>query len=53
MDHDDLIARLVRIEERFNQYTKTMRWLLGVNCAILGAHLDVVIPMVRATAKIF
>ena len=52
MDHDDLIQRLTRIEERFDQHTKTMRWLLGINCAILGAHLDVVIPIVRAV-KIF
>ena len=48
MDHDDVIERLTKLEILFGQHAKVAKWLLGVNLAILAAHADIVVSVVRA-----
>ena len=48
VDLKDVVERLTRLEVKGAEHASRMKWLLGINGAILLAHADMVIGFVKA-----
>ena len=48
VDMVDVVERLVRLEEFSKDHGSRLKWLLGINGAILLAHADMVVTFAKA-----